>query len=435
MTAAPDQQADQKVDQQAGDRTLGAEIVPPPPETGGQYVVLDTLRAVGALCVLTTHTAFEAGAYVGNGTWGTMLARLDVGVAIFFVLSGFLLSRPFLARGLPGGRRPATGRYFWKRLLRIWPVYVVTVVVALSLIQRNSDLGLRDWVTTLLMLNTFVDPTLPYGLTHMWSLAVEVTFYLALPVLMLGAVGRELRPVRVVAVLVALSVFSVWWHLTGADLVAEGTDAPPLQWLPAYLIWFCLGIGLALATLLLDEARRAGRPPARVARWIETAGRQPGVCWAAAFAFFLVAATPLAGPSVLAPLTPAQSLTKNLLYAAIGLLVVLSGVFAVEGGRYARVFGQVWLRRLGWISYSVFCLHMCVLQFVMWAFDYPLFGGNAWEIWALTLVISLVVSDLAYRLVERPALRLKSIRPGRPGRLGRRNASSATDETSGTSSR
>ena len=415
--------------------SLGEDIVPPPPATSGQYAVLDTLRAVGALCVLTTHTSFQSGAYVTHGVWGTMLARLDVGVAIFFVLSGFLLSRPFLARGLPGGRPQPTGHYLWKRFLRIMPVYVLTVVVALSLIQRNSDLGFSDWVTTLLMLNTFVDPTLPYGLTHMWSLAVEVTFYLVLPVLMLVGVGRRLRVWRVLALLVVLSAFSVWWHLDGADRVGDHTDASPGVWLPAYLIWFCLGIGLALTTLLIDQARTAGRSPGRVVSSIAAAGRQPGACWVAAFGFFLVAATPLAGPSLLAPLTPAQSLTKNLLYAAIGLLVVMSGVFAGEAGRYPRVFGQPWLRRLGWISYSMFCLHMCVLQFVMWATGYPLFGGHSLQIWALTLVLSLIVSDLTYRLVERPALRLKAIRPGRPGRRGRRNGSTASADASGTSTR
>lgn len=414
------------------DHSLGAEIVPPPPETADQYVVLDTLRAVGALGVLTTHTSFESGAYVAHGVWGVMLARLDVGVAIFFVLSGFLLSRPFLARGLPGGRRPATRRYLWKRFLRIWPVYVVTVVIALGLIQRNSGLGFTDWVTTLLMLNTFVDPALPYGLTHMWSLSVEVTFYLVLPLLMLVAVGRTLRVWRVLAVLVALSAFSVWWHLDGADRIGEYSTGSPHQWLPAYLIWFALGIGLALVTLLLDQARREGRAPGRVVSRIAAAGAQSGVCWVAAFGVFLVSATPLAGPTLLAPLTPAESLTKNLLYAAIGVLLVASGVFAPEDRRYTRTFGHLWLRRTGWISYSLFCLHMSVLQFVWWATDWPIFSGHAFQVWLITLAISLVLSDLAYRLVERPALRLKN---ASLGRRGRRSGSTASAEASDTSSR
>jgi len=282
------------------------------------------------------------------------------------------------------------------------------------------------------MLNTFVDPALPYGLTHMWSLAVEVTFYLALPLIMLVAVGRTLRPWRVLAVLAALSAISVWWHLDGADRIGQHSAGSPHQWLPAYLIWFALGIGLALVTLLLDQARREGRTPGRVVSRIAAAGAQSGVCWVAAFGVFLVSATPLAGPTLLAPLTPAESLTKNVLYAVIGVLLVASGVFATEGRRYTRSFGHLWLRRMGWISYSLFCLHMSVLQFVWWATDWPIFGGHALQVWLITLAISLVLSDLAYRLVERPALRLKSASFG--GR-GRRSGSTASAEASDTSSR
>ena len=112
--------------------------MPPPPQTGQTFPLLDTMRAIGALCVLTTHTAFWAGDYVRHGTLGTVLARLDVGVAIFFVLSGFLLSRAWLARAADGAPGPATAPYFWKRALRIVPVYVITVVLALTFVQAND---------------------------------------------------------------------------------------------------------------------------------------------------------------------------------------------------------------------------------------------------------------------------------------------------------
>ena len=103
-------------------------------ETGPTFPVLDTLRAVGALAVLTTHATFQSGDYVRHGALGTLFSRLDVGVAIFFVLSGFLLSRPFLARAANGDAHPSVRHYYRKRLLRIYPLYVFTVILALTLI-------------------------------------------------------------------------------------------------------------------------------------------------------------------------------------------------------------------------------------------------------------------------------------------------------------
>ncbi|MCW2764903.1 MAG: Acyltransferase family protein [Nocardioides sp.] len=395
-------------------------------DTRPDFPVLDTLRAVGALAVLTTHSAFWAGEYTRHGVWGTVLSRLDVGVAIFFVLSGFLLSLPFLTRAAQRRSRPSTGRYLWKRFLRIGPVYLLAAVLALCFIDANATRGVRDWIVTLTLTNTFLDPLLPAGLSQMWSLAVEVTFYLLLPALMVLAVGRRgLQPWRVVSALAGLVAVSVWWHLGGADRVAEWTSGAPLQWLPGYLIWFAAGIALALL-FLLERSGHWARVTAPVARL----GRQPGVCWAIAGGLLLVAATQLAGPSLLAAPTHAESLTKNVLYAGIGGIIVLTGVFTSSHGGYTRFFAHPVARHLGWISYGVFCLHLPILHLVMWATGWTLFRGHFLGIWALTLVVSLVAAEIVYRLVERPAMRLKDVR---------RSSGSPTAEakrpTSGTSTR
>jgi peptidoglycan/LPS O-acetylase OafA/YrhL len=385
------------------------------------FPVLDTLRAVGAIAVLTTHVTFWSGDYTRHGAWGTLFARLDVGVALFFVLSGFLLSREFLVRAAAGRPAPGVGRYFWKRFLRIAPVYVLTVVLALWFIDANAGLDAGDWITTLLLGNTFVEGLPPAGLSQMWSLAVEVTFYLVLPLLMLLAVGgRRLRPWRVVAVLAAMVATSVWWHLDGAVRVGAETEGATQQWLPSYLIWFAAGIGLALVQVL----HTAGRWPGLTQRVVAVA-RQPGSCWAVAAGLMLVAATPLAGPALLAAPTTAQSLTKNLLYTGVGTLIVLSGVFAVRDGAYSRAFGHRFARHLGWTSYGVFCLHLPILHLVMWATGWTLFQGHGPQLWGLTLAASLVAAELVYRLVERPALRLKG--------LGRRPAPEPAVATAATS--
>ena len=375
------------------------------------FPVLDTVRAIGALAVLTTHTAFQSGDYVRHGVWGTLLSRLDVGVAIFLVLSGFLLSRPYLARAVAGLPHPSTGRYYWKRLLRIYPVYAVTVILALGLLPENDRVGPGGWLRTLLLADPYAADRLPHGLTQMWSLSVEVAFYVVLPGLMLAAVGRgrALRPGRVGALIALMVGFSCWWHLSLAKSVDALTSGVPMMWLPAYLSWFAVGIGIALAHVLHQT-----RPvPGRTLRLLTTLGTMPGVCWTLVGGLMLAAATPLAGPSLLFVATSGQSLTKHLLYAVVGGLVVVTGAFAAPDGRYARVMSAPLLRHLGHISFSTFCIHLPLLQLVTAVTGYDLFDGHGLQIWALTLALSLAASEVLYRLVEKPGMRLKDLhRPG-----------------------
>lgn len=368
-----------------------------------EFPVLDTLRAIGALAVLTTHTAFQGGEYLRNGVWGTLLARLDVGVAIFFVLSGFLLARPWLARAATGIRPPSTRRYYEKRLVRIYPVYLVTVVIALVWIPENEGAGVGTWVSSLLLADPYTSETLPHGLTQMWSLTAEVAFYAVLPLLMWSAVGRvrTLRPRRVLAVLVAMGAVSVVWILFLADAVQERTDGAPGLWLPSFATWFAVGIGLALVHVLHSE----GRLPVRANPLIDLA-RMPGVCWAMIAGLMLVAATPVAGPVMFQVGSPGQILTKHLVYAVIGGLMVLSGMFVDRTGRYARAMSARPLRHLGRISYGIFCIHLAVLAWVYAVTDYTVFGGETLQVWTMTVVISILAAELLYRVIEVPSSRL-----------------------------
>ena len=386
------------------------------PALAPRFPALDTMRAVGAVAVLTTHSAFWAGDYTRHGVLGTLLARMDVGVSIFFVLSGFLLSRPHLARKQAGIGAPAVGDYLWKRFLRIFPVYALTVVIALSLIEENQGATVWYWVKTLLLMNVYVDTSLPAGLTQMWSLSVEVAFYLALPGLLLLGLGRTrgLRAGRLGLLLVALVALSVWWHL---DLAGRFESGLPLQWLPAYLSWFAVGIALALAHVL----HTAGGSRGPLLSGLVSLARHPGSCWVIAGGVLLVSATPLAGPTMLAAATPEQSLTKSVTYAIVGGLLILPGVFPVENSPYLRVMSLKPLRHLGLISYGIFCIHLPLLHLVMAVTGYTLFDGHLLQIWTLTLASAIVVSEMIYRVLERPAMRLK-----RPRALGGTSSASRT---------
>lgn len=376
-----------------------------------QFPALDTMRAIGALGVVITHVGFWAGIYTSQGYVGVLVARADVGVALFFVLSGFLLSRPWLSSARMRRSSPGTGRYFWKRALRIIPIYVITAVIALALLTDNQDRGPLNWVSTLLMLNIYLEQHLPAGLTQMWSLATEVAFYLVLPLLMwlvtsLGKGRRELRTWRVLALVATTFVITIGWQLSWSQLVPGSDVRPTLQWLPAMLNWF--GIGIAFA--LLYELGQTTRAPGRIRRAVLALAASPGVCWTAAAGVLLIAATPLTGPTMLVAPSASESLTKNLLYAAFASLMILPGIFAAPGSTFHRVMSQRLLRRLGHVSYGLFCLHLPILHFVMWIAGYELFQGHFWQILALTLALSVAAAELAYRWVEEPFMRLKGWR-------------------------
>ena len=85
------------------------------------------IRAVAALLVVATHAAYTTGKYI-EGYFGLICARMEIGVPIFFVLSGFLLFRPWVKSAATGGPEPSIRRYAWHRVRRIMPAYVVTVL-------------------------------------------------------------------------------------------------------------------------------------------------------------------------------------------------------------------------------------------------------------------------------------------------------------------
>lgn len=365
------------------------------------YPGLDSIRALAAIAVLATHTSFWAGLY-GQGLLGAMSARLDIGVAVFFVLSGFLLGRPFLAAALDERTSPGAGRYLWKRALRVLPLYLLTVVIALLTLDDNAGLGPVGWIRQLTLTQIYPPTELVAGLTHMWSLAVEAAFYVALPlivwVLRRSVLRRGWRPMALLGALAALSLAAWCW----LGLVAPRIEGSNL-WLPAFLGWFAAGLALAVVDL---EARRGEGFAV-----IRGLARQPGVCWTLALAAFCVSATPLAGPVLLEQPTSSQAVVKNILYLVAAALVVLPSVLGDPDTRYARVLAVRPLRHLGHISYGIFCLHLVVIHAVTDVLELPLYQGNGWLLLATTLAVSIVVAELAYRFVELPAMGLRSVRP------------------------
>ena len=106
---------------------------------------LTGLRGVAALMVLLTHVSFQTAYSIDAGMAGRVGSRLEAGVAVFFVLSAFLLYRPWSRALLLDDPRPRTGRYLWRRAVRVLPAYWATLLLV-AVVGRPDGLStVEDW--------------------------------------------------------------------------------------------------------------------------------------------------------------------------------------------------------------------------------------------------------------------------------------------------
>ncbi len=343
---------------------------------------VEGMRACAAMGVVITHVAFQTGH--SSGVTGRLFGRFDLAVAVFFALSGFLLWRGHAAAARDLGSRPRTGHYLRSRVVRIMPAYVVAVVVILSLLPDADHASLTVWLANLTLTQIYVPLTLTGGLTQMWSLSVEVGFYLALPVLALLA--RRL-PVRArVPAIAALAALSWAW---GWVPLPAGPGINPLGWPPAFFSWFAAG-------MLLAELVHSG------IGWPHRLARRRVVMAAVAVLAYLVAASPLAGPEGLIPGTPIQFAVKT----AMGSLAAFALVAPLVLDRVDtphRLLGTTTMVTLGRWSYGLFVWHLAALAMVFPVIGTFPFTGRMPMVLMLTLIFGFAIAAVSYALVESPA--------------------------------
>jgi peptidoglycan/LPS O-acetylase OafA/YrhL len=350
----------------------------------GRHSPLDGLRAVAAIFVLLTHAAIYSGLATAGGDTARYAQRLEVGVAVFFVISGFVLYRPFVSARLDGRPLPLLGRYAGRRALRIVPAYWLALSVSALALGFAGVLSASGFFTYYGFGQIYSQRTLTGGLVQAWTLCVEVTFYAFLPVwawaLRIRAPAeRDAILRREGLALVALAAASLAWK---AGFAWSGSpervvDSPWLHSLPAYLDQFALGMGLAVLT--------AWRTPS--ARVIPAVGIALAVV-----AFWAVSVRIGIGYALFEPYTRWQYLARHLLYAAVGIGLVAAAVSAAPGrGLVGRALANAPVRFLGTISLD-------------W---HPFLLGAA-----LTLALTAAVAAASWYGLERPLLRAGS-RPWR----------------------
>jgi peptidoglycan/LPS O-acetylase OafA/YrhL len=355
---------------------------------------LTGIRAVAALLVMLTHAAYTTGKYT-HGYVGLVYSRMEIGVPIFFVLSGFLLFGPWVKAVASDGASPSVRRYAWHRVRRIMPAYVVTVLAAFALYHfrtagPNPGHTWTGFVRNLTLSQIYTDnylySYLHQGLTQMWSLAVEVAFYVALPLmaylLLVVWCRRRWRPLLLLTGLAGLALITPAWlilvHTT--DFLPDGSRL----WLPTYLSWFIGGMMLAVLQSMGVRVYAFACVPLAV------------VC-------YFIASTPIAGEPTTSPHELREALIKAAFYAVIATLAVAPLALG-DRGIYAKFLATRPMVFLGEISYEIFLIHLLTMELVMVEIlRWHIYTGNVAILFLATFVVTVPVAWLLHRFTRVPS--------------------------------
>lgn len=322
---------------------------------------LDGLRAISILLVVSLHTADPLWAHL-HGT---------VGVTIFFVISGFLITTLLQRDEVRRGRASLRGFYI-RRAFRILPLYylilaVYAVLLLLVKAQAGGALFQHELPYFLTYNNEFANVNVKFDQT--WSLAVEEKFYLFWPLIAFAMpVARRHRG----KLIGAIAIFSVACRFAG----------PPLQYFSLYIP---IALGCLLALVMHDERT-----------FILTVRMLTG----------RVSMAVLVTTSLVLLLAFESDHTRmHVVFSALAALAI-PGVLVGPYG-YRRLLRSRAMVFIGSRSYAIYLIHRICKNPVDHLFS-PGTSSALREVIRLVLIVSLSValSDVLYRLCERPLIRV-----------------------------
>lgn len=347
----------------------------------GYLPALDGIRAVAVLAVVGYHLG-----------WGWLSGGF-LGVEVFFVVSGYLITSLLLAEHQRHGA-VALGQFWMRRARRLLPALGVMVtgvtVWALLFSEAAAAVLRRDLVPSLLYVANWwqifgvdapyfapVDPPL---LRHLWSLGVEEQWYVLWPLvfpLLFTRLGR--RRQKTAAVLVAVAVALMVLTALGSG----GADADRLNFLYLSTPTRATGllVGAAAAMVWRPWTGHHRRVPTRV---LEMAGAGAAAVVAVGMVTLTVSGMAL--------------YRGGLAVVTLASMVLIASAVHPASGRVGRVLGHPWLAALGRRSYGLYLWHWPVI-----VFSDARLGG--WVALATAVVVTAIVTEVSYRFVETPVRR------------------------------
>ena len=348
----------------------------PASKPNGRVPELDGLRGIAILLILMFHlTPAKIGlfaAYFVQAGW--------LGVDLFFVLSGYLITRILIgSAGRPGYYR----NFILRRTLRIFPAYfalLAIVSIAIAIGRGFFATGGWWWVAYLGNIQVFLQnkwPAVP--LIPLWSLQVEEQFYLTFPLLVAAVSRKNLARILLAAVVVAplLRIAMVW--------------AIPANITGTYVLTPCRMDTLALGGLIAVAERDYRSWLTH--KWI----RPVTLLCAAALAALCWRSGPT--PWSIAMRTGGFSAAALLFGGTLILLIHQRRPFLVA---ICRMPPLVWI---GTISYGIYLIHLAMFDFIRQ--HIRIFEPGGWLEALLCFVATIGVAWLSWTFLESPILRLR----------------------------
>ena len=399
-----------------GARTDSAAKEQAPTRPKSRYIpALDGLRTLAVVAVVLYHL---------NLTWaqGGLL-----GVTIFFVLSGYLITRLLLNEIAKTGRIDL--KSFWiRRIRRLFPAVVTVVVVTCALCTVFNHVMLTkmrpDILPSLLFFNNWwqimQDVSYfnalgdPSPLTHFWSLAIEEQFYLIWPPLLLAMVSMHVskpntrRVVLGLAAVSALAMMVLYNPATDPSRVYYGTDTRVFSLLLGAWMAFIPDRDLAPARLVrhlgLDRLAGAAKHDKSKSDTAEAATTKPSELarfWSSPASIDLMGVVGLVGLAAMVALTNGYTAFQyrggTLLCSILTLMVIAACV--QPQGMVARALAAEPLVWIGKRSYSIYLWHYPLLLLMN-----PVANINdtPWWHYILQVLLVVAVAECSYRFIETP---------------------------------
>lgn len=365
------------------------------------FPAIDGLRFVASLGVLVHHV-WNASDAVDDEVVGGLISHFEVLVAVFFLISAFLLYLPWVSAHLEDRPLPASGSFLKRRMLRIIPAYWLAVVI-IGLIAEDAVLfnDWQDYVYYFGFLWIYSPAHLLAPITQAWTVASEVVWYLILPILGLlvcrvpGPLSRKLKVQLVPIVLFAVAsfVFVVLTRDAGSDRLMYS------QWLLTYMD--CVAIGMLFAVIIAWQ-RLPGGPRLRVL----DDRRIPAACWIVAFGGYVAVVLFTGLPVDRFQYTPTQYVWQHGCTVVFATLLLFPLVFGpLREGRLRRFLASRPMAWLGLVSYGIYLWHIYWIGRYQDWFDITPGRMSMPPAIVFVFVTTVITAAASYYLLERPIQR------------------------------